>query len=166
MASKWNGKQCPICFDGTLHDGKRKERLEYRGHLYEYMASGAFCDHCHDGFPEHDAKEDAAWVAFRDQVDAQEVAELSRIRRKLKLTQQEAARLAGGGKNAFSRYERGQAKPVAAVVNLFRLLDRHPALLKELKTGKLHAAPVEQAAAPAPRVKAAARGRSAARKAA
>ena len=45
----------------------------------------------------------------------------------------QAAQLAGGGKNAFSRYERGQAKPVAAVMNLFRLLDRHPELLDELK---------------------------------
>jgi HTH-type transcriptional regulator/antitoxin MqsA len=68
-------------------------------------------------------------------VDGEEAAELARIRKKLRLTQLEAARLAGGGKNAFSRYERGQAKPVAAVVNLFRLLDRHPELLGELKTG-------------------------------
>jgi len=44
--------------------------------------------------------------------------------------------IAGGGHNAFSRYERGEAKPVAAVVNLFRLLDRHPELLKELKNQK------------------------------
>ena len=29
---------------------------------------------------------------------------------------------------------RGQAKPVAAVLNLFRLLDRDPELLGELKT--------------------------------
>jgi HTH-type transcriptional regulator/antitoxin MqsA len=41
--------------------------------------------------------------------------------------------IAGGSDNAFSRYERGQAQPVAAVVNLFRLLDIQPELLKELK---------------------------------
>ncbi|MBP9712106.1 MAG: type II toxin-antitoxin system MqsA family antitoxin [Sterolibacterium sp.] len=133
MVSKWNGKQCPLCFEGNLCDGKQKQRLTYRGHLYEYVANGAFCNHCHDGFPEHDVKEEAAWRAFRDEVDAKEMAELARIRKKLKLTQQEAAKLAGGGKNAFSRYERGQAKPVAAVVNLFRLLDRHPDLLRELE---------------------------------
>ena len=142
MASRWNGKQCPLCFEGTLQDGKQKQRLEYRGQLYDYMAKGAFCNHCQDGFPEHDAKEEARWVAFRDQVDVQEVAELARIRKKLNLTQQEAAKLTGGGKNAFSRYERGQAKPVAAVVNLFKILDRHPALLKELKAGKFHEAAV------------------------
>lgn len=58
--------------------------------------------------------------------------ELRRIRRKLGLTQQQAARLTGGGHNAFSRYERGQATPLPAVTNLFRLLDRHPELLREL----------------------------------
>lgn len=135
MTSKWNGKQCPLCSEGTLHDGKHKQQLEYRGRAYEYTARGAFCNHCQDGFPEHDAKEEAAWQAFRDNVDAEEIADLARIRKKLGLTQQEAAQLAGGGKNAFSRYERGQAKPVAAVTNLFRLLDRHPDLLNELKAG-------------------------------
>ena len=135
MASKWHGEQCPLCFEGTLRDGKQKRRAEYRGCTYEYAVKGAFCDHCHDGFPEYDAKEEAAWVAFRDGVNAEEIAELVRIRKKLRLTQQEAARLAGGGKNAFSRYERGQAKPVTAVINLFRLLDKHPALLKELIAG-------------------------------
>ncbi len=118
-----------------MRDGKKKQRLEYRGRVYEYTAKGAFCDHCHDGFREHDEREEAAWIAFRDKMDAEEIAELARIRKKLKLTQQEAAKLAGGGKNAFPRYERGQAKPVAAVINLFRLLDRHPDLLKELKAG-------------------------------
>ncbi len=132
MASKWNGKQCPLCFEGTLHDGEKKQRMEYRGQVYEYTAHGAFCDRCQDGFPSHDAKEEAAWQAFRDRVDAEDSAELARIRKKLKLTQQDAAKLTGGGKNAFSRYERGEAKPMPAVVNLFRLLDRHPELLKEL----------------------------------
>lgn len=32
--------------------------------------------------------------------------------------------------------KRGEARPVAAVMNLFRLLDRHPELLKELKKQK------------------------------
>ncbi|MGE0669245.1 MAG: type II TA system antitoxin MqsA family protein [Sphingomonadales bacterium] len=58
--------------------------------------------------------------------------EIRRIRRKLRLTQVEASRLTGGGHNAFSRYERGEATPLPAVVNLLRLLDKHPELLKEL----------------------------------
>jgi HTH-type transcriptional regulator/antitoxin MqsA len=58
--------------------------------------------------------------------------EIRRIRRKLGLSQVAAARLTGGGHNAFSRYERGEAAPLPAVINLFRLLDKHPELLPEL----------------------------------
>lgn len=58
--------------------------------------------------------------------------EIRRIRRKLGLSQVAAARLTGGGHNAFSRYERGEATPLPAVSNLFRLLDKHPDLLKDL----------------------------------
>jgi HTH-type transcriptional regulator/antitoxin MqsA len=58
--------------------------------------------------------------------------ELRNIRRRLGLSQKRAATLTGGGHNAFSRYERGEAVPVAAVVNLFRLLNRHPELLREI----------------------------------
>lgn len=65
--------------------------------------------------------------------DALQREELARIRKRLKLTQAQAAEIAGGGPNAFSRYERGKARPVAAVVNLFRLLDKHPELLAELR---------------------------------
>lgn len=133
MASKWNGQVCPLCAEGTLHDGVRTISQKYKGQLFTSETCGAFCDHCADGFVEPDDKEEAAWLAFRDQVDAAEAAELVRIRKKLKLTQMAASRLAGGGKNAFSRYERGRAKPVAAVIHLFRLLDRHPELLAELK---------------------------------
>jgi len=58
--------------------------------------------------------------------------EIRRIRRKLGLSQAAAARLTGGGHNAFSRYERGKTAPLPAVINLFRLLDKHPELLKDL----------------------------------
>jgi HTH-type transcriptional regulator/antitoxin MqsA len=134
MASQWNEKPCPLCGAGTLRDGVKAVTETYKGKSFTAEAHGAFCDQCAEGFVTFDATEENAWLAFRDRVDRAEAAELSRIRKKLKLTQMEAAQLAGGGKNAFSRYERGQAKPVAAVINLFRLLDHHPDLLAELKT--------------------------------
>lgn len=135
MASKWNEQPCPVCRAGTLRDGVKSISQEYKGHRFISNNRGAFCDHCAEGMLDYDAAEEAAWLAFRDRVDTAEAAELARIRKKLKLTQIEAAQLAGGGKNAFSRYERGHAKPVAAVINLFRLLDRHPELLNDLKSG-------------------------------
>ncbi len=66
-----------------------------------------------------------ALQALKAKVIDRDAQHLARIRKKLKLTQQQAAVLTGGGKNAFSRYENGQAKPMAAVVNLFRLLERN-----------------------------------------
>ncbi|ABF43148.1 transcriptional regulator, XRE family [Candidatus Koribacter versatilis Ellin345] len=75
---------------------------------------------------------DALVIAQRKELGT----ELRRIRRKLGLTQASAARLTGGGHNAFSRYERGEVIPMSSVVNLFRLLDKHPELLKDLKAVK------------------------------
>jgi HTH-type transcriptional regulator/antitoxin MqsA len=72
------------------------------------------------------------------EINAKEAADLLRIRKKLKLTQQEAALLTGGGRNAFSRYERGKAKPLQSVTNLFKLLDNHPDLLDEITPGSEH----------------------------
>lgn len=134
MKSKWHKQPCPLCGEGTLADSVRKTEERYKGIPFVTRVHGAFCDHCNDGFPEFDPAQEAAWIAFRDRVDAAEAAELARIRKKLRLTQVKAAALAGGGKNAFSRYEKGKAKPVAAVINLFRLLDRHPELLEELRS--------------------------------
>jgi HTH-type transcriptional regulator/antitoxin MqsA len=39
----------------------------------------------------------------------------------------------GGGVNAFSRYENGKTKPPLALVELLKVLDRHPDLLDEVK---------------------------------
>jgi len=130
--SKWNGQACPVCGKGVLRDGRKSVSQEYKGHQYQARVHGAFCDKCDEAILIHDTAEEAAWLAFRDQVDRQAASELEAIRKRLKLTQAQAAKLAGGGKNAFSRYERGQAKPVAAVINLFKLLDKHPDLIKEL----------------------------------
>lgn len=132
MKSKWDGQVCPVCAAGVLHDGSKTVTQDYKGHPYQAQVRGAFCDKCDEAVLAYDASEEAAWLAFRDQIDRQAASELESIRKRLKLTQAQAARLAGGGKNAFSRYERGQAKPVAAVINLFKLLDKHPDLIKEL----------------------------------
>lgn len=52
---------------------------------------------------------------------------------KTTIMQREAAELFGGGVNAFSRYENGKTKPPLALVKLFKLLDRHPKLLDEVR---------------------------------
>ena len=135
MSEQWNGKTCPTCFQGTLEQRVKRTQFEYRGHIFEYDQEGAWCGTCGEGIVtgKEAAASDTMLDDFIVSVDKEEAAELVRIRKKLGLSQKEAAKIAGGGHNAFSRYERGEAKPLAAVVNLFRLLDRHPELLNELK---------------------------------
>ena len=96
--------------------------------------SGWRCGAC--GEVEFDAESARRYAAAGDELMLRErqrqSSEIHRIRHKLGLSQVAAARLTGGGHNAFSRYERGEAAPLPAVVNLFRLLDKHPELLKDL----------------------------------
>lgn len=110
----------------------------YRGrHTVVSNVKGWHCQHC--GEVEFDEGEGVRFAdaikQFARECDEREAAELVRIRKKLRLTQQEAALLTGGGANAFSRYERGKAKPLQSVTNLFRLLDKHPHLLDEIRFG-------------------------------
>ncbi|MPZ33275.1 MAG: YgiT-type zinc finger protein [Rhodospirillales bacterium] len=96
--------------------------------------SGWRCGACDE--IEFDAESARRYAAAGDELvlraRERQSKEIRRIRRKLGLSQVAAARLTGGGHNAFSRYERGEAAPLPAVVNLFRLLDKHPELLKDL----------------------------------
>jgi HTH-type transcriptional regulator/antitoxin MqsA len=109
--------------------------IEHGGSRIEVEGlSGWRCGAC--GEVEFDADSARRYAAAGDELvlrgREQQSKEIRRIRRKLGLSQVAAARLTGGGHNAFSRYERGEAMPMPAVVNLFRLLDRHPELLKDL----------------------------------
>lgn len=73
-------------------------------------------------------------LVLKDRNRAKAIGErLRQARQKLKLSQTEAAFLAGGGHNAFSRYENGGALPVAAVTTLFALLENHPELVPEAR---------------------------------
>lgn len=128
-------KVCSNCEDGHLRKGicdvtitRQKLSATVKG------IAGAFCDHCDE--IEFDDTTDSAqrYAEAGDQLVLQNraAAALKMQRKKLKLTQDKASRLTGGGHNAFSRYEPGAATPLPAVVNLCSLLDKHPEMLKEM----------------------------------
>lgn len=131
-------RACLNCEKGEMNHNTRDVVYEYRGHqTIVPKISGWFCNNCEEiEFDKGEGKRYAEAIeCFSQKVDKQEAFELSKIRKKLRLTQHEAASLTGGGPNAFSRYERGKARPMLAIVNLFRLLNKHPDLLKELDLG-------------------------------
>jgi HTH-type transcriptional regulator/antitoxin MqsA len=96
--------------------------------------SGWRCGAC--GEVEFDAESARRYAAGGDALvlrdRARQSKEIRRIRRKLGLSQVAAARLTGGGHNAFSRYERGEVAPLPAIIKLLHLLDKHPELLKDI----------------------------------
>lgn len=130
-------RRCPNC-----DSRKAMKRFENGTFTIEHAGlettvdglSGWRCAVCNE--VEFDARSAKRYAAAGDRLVLQDRErqrrEVRRIRRKLGLSQVAAARLTGGGHNAFSRYERGEAVPLPAVVNLLRLLDKHPELLKEL----------------------------------
>lgn len=134
MNKNWNGKTCPTCFTGTLKHGRKLTTFEYRGQVLEYEQTGAWCNNCDEVVltGKEALATEPLFEEFIAKVDKEEADDLARIRKKLKLTQKQAAQITGGGHNAFSRYERGEVKPLPAVVKLLKLLDRHPELLKEV----------------------------------
>ena len=130
-------RKCVSC--GSRKDMVRFENktftVEHAGLKAKIVGlSGWRCSDCDE--VEFDARSAKRYAAAGDKLVLQDRdrqrQEIRRIRRKLGLSQLAAARLTGGGHNAFSRYERGAAAPLPAVVNLFRLLDKHPELLKDL----------------------------------
>jgi len=129
-------RECLNCGQGILRHAVKDVPYEYKGHATVVTkVAGWHCPNCQEvEFDSGEGKRFAEAIKrIAAEIDTQEAAELARIRKKLKLTQLEAARITGGGPNAFSRYERGKARPLPAVTNLFRLLDRHPELLNELE---------------------------------
>ena len=134
-------RECLDCGHKEMIHATRDVPFTYKGHQTTVpKIKGLHCFHC--GEVEFDAGEGVRFAEAIKQVakeiDDRQASELARIRKKLKLTQQEAALLTGGGRNAFSCYERGKAKPVQAVTNLFKLLDKHPELLNEIVHNDTH----------------------------
>lgn len=129
-------RQCMSCgHQGMVHHEDYHETLSFNGETTTLTGlAGWFCPSCGEGELDPDSSKRYA-MAHDDLIHRSRIKQredIRRIRRKLRLTQTEAAKITGGGRNAFSRYERGEASPVPAVMNLLRLLDNHPELLQEL----------------------------------
>ena len=130
-------RYCLQCDDGTELVHKRHDLLaQVKNH--ETTVKGVLGWHCPVcGDVEFDPGEgqrySAALEELADIIAIEDAAALLKIRKQLGLSQVAASTLTGGGHNAFSRYERGEARPMPAVLNLFRLLGKHPELLNELR---------------------------------
>ncbi len=132
---------CLSCDAQGMVRDTRDQPYTYKGETTTIPdVSGAFCSACGEVILDvaESARVSAAMLEFNKQVNASIVDPgfIASVRKKLALDQREAAAIFGGGVNAFSRYENGKTKPPLALVQLLKVLDRHPDLLSEVRAGQ------------------------------
>lgn len=127
--------QCPFCKDGVLTRQTLKKRYTYQGHSLEVNQPGEWCNVCGEGILNGAdlAATDKPLREFQARLDGLLTSsEIRKIRRKLRLTQKQAAAILGEEPGVFGRYERGEITPQRAICQLLRLLNNHPEQLQEL----------------------------------
>ncbi len=130
---------CPVCGAAKLVEDTRDLPYTYKGEQTTiHGVKGRFCPACNEAVTDADESRRVMdeMLSFNKQVNSAIVDPgfIMLVRQKLGLGQKEAADLFGGGVNAFSRYENGKTKPPLALVKLFKILEKHPNLLDELRT--------------------------------
>lgn len=160
--------KCPTCEIGNLVEGVRDVPYTYKGKKTVLKAvKGRFCSNrkCREVVMDKDesARRSREMLEFNKKVNAEltPIDLLAQVREQLKLTQQQAAKVFGGGPNAFSRYESGKTKPPVALVKLFKVLNKHPDLFEEIAEGGDRAAVRKASRIPASKRKRRAPARSA-----
>ncbi len=128
--------KCPACGSGKVEPAVIKTPFTYKQQTLMLEERGDLCADCGEMLMDLDEcrRLDTEQREFVRKINAAYVDSgfIASVRKKLGLDQKRAAQLFGGGVNAFSRYEHGKAKPPLALIQLFRLLDKNPELLKEL----------------------------------
>lgn len=97
--------------------------------------AGWACSECDE--VEFDADSALRYAKAGDELieDARQAVaeEMKRMRKRLNRTQKQMVAIAGGGHNAFSRYERAEVEPPRALWVLLTLLDRNPSLIQQVE---------------------------------
>ena len=128
--------KCPHCGHPETETRICDETLFYENQsLTLHKMQGDFCPLCGEGVWDTESyrRYTEAQAALLRAARADVGAEIRRIRISLNLTQKQLSKAFGVGPLAFSRYERGETRPPAPLVKLLRLLERHPALLPEVR---------------------------------
>jgi len=113
-----------------------KKSLNYKGHVFEYDQPGKYCPRCDEVFfsSEDLQKTFRRRIDFKRRVDYLLTPdEIRSIRIGLGLTQDQAAEIFGGGVNAFSKYERGEAEQGRPLDLLLRLMRSENLTLAQIR---------------------------------
>jgi HTH-type transcriptional regulator / antitoxin MqsA len=121
---------CPMCATGALALFQEPDELQYKGQTFSVELEYAVCQQCGEEMilPEQIKRNDCrVRDVWRKADGLLTSAEIFELRKTLGLTQQEAAKVFGGGPNAFSKYERGEVIQSEGMDKLLRLaLEENP----------------------------------------
>jgi HTH-type transcriptional regulator/antitoxin MqsA len=131
-----NHEKCANCGADNLQRRVEAETLQYKGQPIVTDVEYSLCPQCGaeaifpDQIKRNDCRVRDAWRKADGLLTGEEIADL---RKKLGLTQQDAAKVFGGGVNAFSKYERGEVIQSEGMDKLMRLALEMPDVSRWLR---------------------------------
>lgn len=128
----------PICPEtgAPMRRDVRPMTLTYKGESLTFDQPGWYCDQSDEGILIGKDLRISDRMLNRLKARSEgllEPAEIRRIRKKLKLTQEAAGFVIGGGPRAFQMYESGDRLPSRAISSALILLDHDPKALARLR---------------------------------
>lgn len=126
---------CPICGEGHVTNQVDQFESEYKGQKATLPLHYQLCDTCHSDFAgsKESKLNKRAIMAFRKAVDGLLTGdEVHALRKLYRLTQEQAAKLFGGGPVAFSKYENDDVAHSESMDSLLRLVRRSAPAFWEL----------------------------------
>lgn len=129
---------CKLCKSENISVFGEIEDVSYKGNDLRVSIAYSVCHNCDREFVskpqilKNEITLRAAKKAYDGLLSSEEIV---RAREKLSLTQEQAARVFGGGRNAFSKYERGEVSQSVAMDKLIRICLRHRDIFQELARG-------------------------------
>jgi HTH-type transcriptional regulator / antitoxin MqsA len=130
-----NNPDCPKT-GARMHRDVRPMTLNYKDESITFDMPGWYCDQC--GESVHTGKDMKVSDRMLNLIKARsegllEPEEIRRIRKKLRMTQEAAGLMIGGGTRAFQKYESGDLLPSRAIISSLVLLDNDPDALSLLR---------------------------------
>jgi HTH-type transcriptional regulator/antitoxin MqsA len=126
---------CKQCKSENVTDFIEVEGIPYKGNELQVSVAYTVCDNCEREFISKTQilQNEAALRTAKKEFDGLlSSEEIIRARQELSLTQEQASRVFGGGRNAFSKYERGEVSQSVAMDKLIRICLNHRDIFQEL----------------------------------
>lgn len=126
---------CKICKSENVNDLIEVESISYKDAAIQVSIEYSECGNCGREFISKSQilRNEIALRAAKKNVDGLMAADkVAHARMALCLTQEQASKVFGGGRNAFSKYERGEVAQSAAMDKLIRVCLKHQDVFREL----------------------------------